>query len=408
MTSTQSTAPLVDRSATLDPLHGIVQAARDKTRISGLTHNHYRYPARFSPLFARSVIETFSAPGDWVVDPFAGGGTALVEAIALGRHALGIDINTLATFVCRAKTLVMNDIELAAFEDWRHHLPKAINMLRPVTQPRLPVSPDYQRNLRGNRLWRLRKAIEQALSTVDQVPLRGPATLARCVVLRAAQLALDGRRRLPTIPEFRTMSTELAAEMVSGTRLLRRRVETYPAASRPLSIHLNRSVTGAHADATVSAIAPPKLIITSPPYPGIHVLYHRWQVDGRKETPAPYWITGTADGDGSAHYTLGDRRGRGLATYFERLRDAFQSVSAMAGPQTTIVQVVAFSYPDTQLPQYLATMEQCGLVESCPWNIIGGDGRLWREVPNRRWHAQQNSHAPGAREVVLVHQKPAT
>jgi hypothetical protein len=39
-----------------------------------------------------------------------------------------------------------------------------------------------------------------------------------------------------------------------------------------------------------------KLIVTSPPYPGVHVLYHRWHVDGRRETPAPYWIAGCNDG----------------------------------------------------------------------------------------------------------------
>jgi hypothetical protein len=32
--------------------------------VSGLTHDFYRYPARFSPLFARAAIEAFSKPGD--------------------------------------------------------------------------------------------------------------------------------------------------------------------------------------------------------------------------------------------------------------------------------------------------------------------------------------------------------
>jgi hypothetical protein len=41
---------------------------------------------------------------------------------------------------------------------------------------------------------------------------------------------------------------------------------------------------------------PPKLVLTSPPYPGVHVLYHRWQVDGRKETPLPFMIAGKLDG----------------------------------------------------------------------------------------------------------------
>jgi 23S rRNA G2445 N2-methylase RlmL len=85
----------------------IIGAAHDGTPVSGLTHGYYRYPARFSPLFVRAVIAAFTKTGDWVIDPFAGGGTTLVEAMAAGRNALGIDISSLATFVSEAKTLRM-------------------------------------------------------------------------------------------------------------------------------------------------------------------------------------------------------------------------------------------------------------------------------------------------------------
>ena len=77
----------------------------------------------------------------------------------------------------------------------------------------------------------------------------------------------------------------------------------------------------------------------------------------------------------------------------------------MADERTTIVQMVAFAEQDWQLPRYLEVMEECGLQEYRPWDIDMDDGRLWRDVPSRRWHAQQKAHAPGAREVVLVHRK---
>ena len=32
----------------------------------------------------------------------------------------------------------------------------------------------------------------------------------------------------------------------------------------------------------------PQLILTSPPYPGVYVLYHRWKIGGRRESPAPF------------------------------------------------------------------------------------------------------------------------
>ena len=56
----------------------------------------------------------------------------------------------------------------------------------------------------------------------------------------------------------------------------------------------------------------PRLVLTSPPYPGVHVLYHRWQVDGRKEAPLPFMIANKLDGAGLSYYTMGDRKYPGL------------------------------------------------------------------------------------------------
>ena len=70
-------------------LNKLVEAASDATPVAGLTHNFYCYPARFSPQLARAAIEAFTEPGDLVLDPFVGGGTTLVEAMVLGRHAIG-------------------------------------------------------------------------------------------------------------------------------------------------------------------------------------------------------------------------------------------------------------------------------------------------------------------------------
>jgi hypothetical protein len=39
------------------------------------------------------VISAFSTPGDWVLDPFAGLGSTLLSAQALGRNAIGFEIN---------------------------------------------------------------------------------------------------------------------------------------------------------------------------------------------------------------------------------------------------------------------------------------------------------------------------
>jgi hypothetical protein len=76
----------------------LIAGARDTEPVRGLTHAFYKYPARFSPAFARAAIQAFTQPGDLILDNHVGGGTTLVEALASGRHAIGVDISALAAY----------------------------------------------------------------------------------------------------------------------------------------------------------------------------------------------------------------------------------------------------------------------------------------------------------------------
>lgn len=51
------------------------------------------YYAMFPTSFADDVIAQFTEPGDWVLDPFAGRGTAVYSAAIAGRHGVGIELN---------------------------------------------------------------------------------------------------------------------------------------------------------------------------------------------------------------------------------------------------------------------------------------------------------------------------
>jgi len=49
------------------------------------------HPAKLLPAVARHAITAYTAPGDLVLDPMCGIGTTLVEAVHLGRDAVGIE-----------------------------------------------------------------------------------------------------------------------------------------------------------------------------------------------------------------------------------------------------------------------------------------------------------------------------
>ena len=100
--------------------------------MSGLTHDFYRYPARFPATFAREIIHEFSQRGDCVFDPFMRGGTAIVEALASGRSAVGIDINSLAHFITTVKTTPLKFTDLQTVIQWAQHF--HVQRLRSVSQ----------------------------------------------------------------------------------------------------------------------------------------------------------------------------------------------------------------------------------------------------------------------------------
>jgi len=382
---------------------GLIVGARDVTPVRGLTHTFYRYPARFSGAFARAAIEAFTDPGDLVMDPHVGGGTSLVEALALGRDAVGVDISSLAEFVSSVKTTVFTDAELEVLSTWAKHLAGAIDLRAASVHFAEHFERGYYKHLDHPQRWRMRKAVEQALGSALKLPGR-LEDFGRCVVLKTAQIALDGRKSVMAIPAFREVLAWNAREMIEASRQFRDEVVRH--GNIPAVTILNRTAAGVEGDERVSKLGPPRLVVTSPPYPGVHVLYHRWQVGGGRETAAPFWIANRLDGSGSSYYTMGARNAAVLDPYFEKVGATMSSVARLCDDHAIIVQMLAFGAPAWQLPRYLETMEAAGLSEVfLPSLAREADGRLWRTVPNRKWYSDQRGQTPGSQEVVLLHRK---
>ena len=104
-----------------------LNAVKNKDRVEGLTHGFYRYPARFSPQFASAAIKCFSKPGELILDPYMGGGTTVVEALATGRRIVGNDLNELGAFVTKVKTLCLSEDESREIEAWSVNISGIVN-----------------------------------------------------------------------------------------------------------------------------------------------------------------------------------------------------------------------------------------------------------------------------------------
>jgi hypothetical protein len=374
-------------------------------------HEYYRYPARFSPSVAAKAIAAFTRPGDTVADYFVGGGTTLVEARFSGRLGFGSDINALATFVTKVKTRLYSRDELKQVGIWADAV-AAVPTAAAVSLSVPDEALSYLRNFDDDSLYRHRMVVLNGLASFERITSNRARDFARCVLLRSAQWAFDMRREVPSAEEFRQTLLHVAANMCSvaaqATARYRIADKLSSAEGRSRSLVIQQGVPGLSGNKLVADCAAPRLVLTSPPYPGVYVNYHRWKIRGRLETPLPYLITGQLDGSGLAHYTMSSRSDRSLRTYFQKLGLAFGDIAAMCDSETWILQVVGFNNVETQLDRYLSTLELAGFEEvAFPQLATGEDGRLWRTVPGRRWWTragQRSMVAPHtAQEVLLVH-----
>lgn len=373
----------------------LIEAARSAAPVKGLTHNFYRYPARFSPEFVAAAIELFTCEGDAVLDPFMGGGTTMVEAFARGRHAFGSDINELALFVSKSKTTIVGSRGLGRVGKWFER-----RLLRSNFRLPSPKHGPTPRNLNGASVRPIRKVCTLMISGLDELPRPAERRFARCAILKTAQWALDNRLASPTLDEFRAQLADNVQRLMVGMWELDALAREHAKAGMSPRLQL-ASAEDAEAMQRLCSGRLADLVVTSPPYPGVHMLYHRWQIHGRRETDAPYWLSASGDGKGSSYYNFADRKEPTQNKFFQRYGSALRAIRSCMRPEGFLVQLVACRDPENQLSRVLEEIEQAGFsdVQSSEPSTL-----YWRDVPGRRWHAALKGPISTSREVVLIHQ----
>ena len=68
------------------------------------THCFHTYPAMMIPQIARKLLKEYGREDGWLLDPYCGTGTSLVEASLSGMHSVGCDINPLVRLIATAKS----------------------------------------------------------------------------------------------------------------------------------------------------------------------------------------------------------------------------------------------------------------------------------------------------------------
>ncbi len=92
------------------------QGTKQNTRY--FTHGIHEYKGKFNPQVVRGILNIYGNGANYVLDPFCGSGTTLLETRLEHLNAVGIDINPLAAFIADTKIRVLNDLENVRSFSW--------------------------------------------------------------------------------------------------------------------------------------------------------------------------------------------------------------------------------------------------------------------------------------------------
>jgi DNA modification methylase len=230
-------------------------------------HRLHPYLGKFVPQLAEVFLRRYAAPGALVWDPFAGSGTTLVEANALGARAAGCDVSAFNCLLMRAKTGVYEPAALLA--DVVQLAGRANARVRSGESPYL-------------KHWFAPRALAELVAFRDRIVGTAYPELWQVVLSRSARSARLARHDdldFPADPVageyFCHKHRRVCRPVGEAEKFLRRYVrDAVRRVQEFADVRTAAAVTVVHGDAR--ALDPPGpvgLVLTSPPYPGL-IDYH--------------------------------------------------------------------------------------------------------------------------------------
>jgi hypothetical protein len=233
-------------------------------------HRLHPYHGKFIPQLVEVLLDRYLEPGDHVLDPFAGSGTTLVQALESGLDATGADIAAFNCLLMRVKTAPYDLAELGG-------------ELRDVHE-RIESLPPARGRPRGYvREWYAPSAAAELLGFRELIPGYRHRDVLRVILSRAARSA----RRVAHFDLEAPKEPQRDAYWCHKHRRECRPVESAAGFLRRYTLDTlariedfarvrdaEREATVLHGDARELELTGPfDGILTSPPYPGL-IDYH--------------------------------------------------------------------------------------------------------------------------------------
>jgi hypothetical protein len=289
-------------------------------------HRLHPYLGKFIPQLVEALLARYVRPGGRVLDPFAGSGTTLVQALESGHDATGVEIAAFNCLLAEVKTRRYNLFVL------ERELRDAVSRLERLETGEADAGP-----------WFAPAAASELLFFRSILPDYEHADVLRVVLSRAARSArrtthfdLDFPRAPQLEPYWCHKHRRVCRPVGRARHFLRRyafdtlaRVKAFARVRRP-----GRDAYVVHADARTEALDGPfDALVTSPPYPGL--------IDYHEQHRHAYELLGLEDRrDLELGAAAEGTSARAIAAYADGVVDVLCNAGSVLRPGAAVVVVV--------------------------------------------------------------------
>jgi hypothetical protein len=345
------------------------------------------YYAMFPVRFADRVVRRYSRPGQLVLDPFAGRGTAVFSAATVNRYGIGVEVNPVGWVYARTKLRPAQAEAVAASLEriWsrrhyhRHH---ASDLPLFFTKCFHKTVREFLVTARAELDWR-RSSADRTLMALLLVYLHGKRGQALSNQMRqtkamspeyAVRWWAEREMRAPMIDPVAFMSDRIAWRYAHGLPNVRTASQTFLGSSTRLLAPLKNTIPRRAS-----------LLLTSPPYFGLtNYHYDQW---------LRLWLLGEAP---NAYRKPGLHRAKfeNTQAYFDLLERVFASAAQLTTAGATI-----YVRTGRQATTYKPTRR--ALKKSFPRHRISRHLRPFKRPTQTRLFGDRRRRRPGEVDLIL-------
>lgn len=236
------------------------------------THCFHTYPAMMIPQIARKLLKEYGIEDGWLLDPYCGTGTSLVEASLFGMHSVGCDINPLVRLIATAKStpvcLSVLDETLSELNKYLFEIEYQKSNLPNVPIPNIPNLTYWF----SEEVIRTLAYLRAGISNVKDKALQNFILVAFSETVREVSYTRNGEFKLYRMPENRLKDFKPDVLGIFRKKLSRNRhgLASYHEKRKDVntSVSMANTVQG-----ELPMPRPPEgydIVITSPPYGDSH------------------------------------------------------------------------------------------------------------------------------------------